>query len=168
MRSARALPPFNPPRRPKATAAGSLPSSGSTSSGAFPVASSTSRAASWFRSLGRLRERSGIASAYHRGKAGPPSEHRLPGRESGPLRFPANPTWRNVTDPAAFRLDDRLPWPTSPRVSELLPGRREGREQPSETQEVSNHVYLPDQRRPRREDEGRPARAARAARLAGG
>lgn len=53
-----ALPPFNPPLRPSATAAGSLPASGSTRS-ICPVASATRVAASWLKSLG-LRKRFGI------------------------------------------------------------------------------------------------------------
>jgi hypothetical protein len=56
--SARTRPPLNPPFRPNATAAGSLPASGSKGS-ASPVASSTSRFPSSLTSRG-LRDRSGI------------------------------------------------------------------------------------------------------------
>jgi hypothetical protein len=54
--AARAFPPFSPPRRPRLTAAGSLPDSGRDSgeSIASPVAISTIRLASWFRSAGRF------------------------------------------------------------------------------------------------------------------
>ena len=58
--AARALPPFKPPLRPSATAAGSFPASGSNGS-ASPVASSTICRASAFGSRGRLRERSGMS-----------------------------------------------------------------------------------------------------------
>ncbi len=58
---ARALPPFNPPRRPSSTARGSL-----GFSPAF-VASSTIRTAKTFRSfeVGRLLDRFGMAPGYH-------------------------------------------------------------------------------------------------------
>src|SRR5579859_5960857 len=59
--AARAFPPLSPPLRPSATAAGSFPSAGSYL-GSAPVASSTSCLASALGSVGRLRERSGIAS----------------------------------------------------------------------------------------------------------
>ncbi len=55
-----AFPPFRPPSRPSATAFGFLPSSDFGSGGALPVASSTIRLASWFRSRGRLLERLGM------------------------------------------------------------------------------------------------------------
>jgi hypothetical protein len=54
--SARALPPFLPPRRPRATAKGFLPSR------LMPVVSSTIRAAIWFTSL---LERLGIRLSSH-------------------------------------------------------------------------------------------------------
>src|SRR5687768_17379522 len=57
--AARALPPFSPPFRPSATAAGSFPSSVLGSSTA-PVAMSVMNLASWLASLGRLLERLGI------------------------------------------------------------------------------------------------------------
>jgi hypothetical protein len=57
--AARAFPPFKPPLRPSATAAGSFPASGFGSS-VSPVARSTMSLASWFGSRGRLRERSGM------------------------------------------------------------------------------------------------------------
>lgn len=58
---ARAIPPFKPPLRTKATAAGSLPSLGSGSL-AWPVDRSTMDFASWLASRGRLGllERLGI------------------------------------------------------------------------------------------------------------
>lgn len=62
--AARAFPPFNPPLRPSATAAGSFPSSGSNG-GASPATSSTSCFASSFTSRERLRDRSGIRPEYH-------------------------------------------------------------------------------------------------------
>jgi hypothetical protein len=58
--SARAFPPLSPPFRPSATAAGSFPASGSNG-GASPDTSPTGCFASSFGSVGRLRERSGIA-----------------------------------------------------------------------------------------------------------
>jgi hypothetical protein len=55
---ARAGPPFLPPKRPRATAAGFLPASGSGSGGALPVARSTMALPSWLMSRGSfLRER---------------------------------------------------------------------------------------------------------------
>jgi len=62
--AARAFPPLSPPFRPRATAAGSFPSSGSNG-GASPVASSTIWRASSFGSVGRLRERSGMSQMVH-------------------------------------------------------------------------------------------------------
>jgi hypothetical protein len=61
--SARAFPPLRPPFRPRATAAGSLPSSVSSSGGASPVAFATTAAASWFVSLG-MRERLAMNPPY--------------------------------------------------------------------------------------------------------
>jgi hypothetical protein len=63
--AARALPPFAPPRRPRATAAGFFPSSGSGVVGS-PTASPTIEAASRLRSAGRfLLGRSGMLSSKH-------------------------------------------------------------------------------------------------------
>src|SRR5262249_29722291 len=52
--SALALPPFWPPRRPRATAAGFFPSSAVLSGGASPGAISAMSLASWLGSRGRL------------------------------------------------------------------------------------------------------------------
>jgi len=62
--AALAAPPFAPPSRPSATAAGFFPASGS---GAFPVASSTTEAASRFKSVGRFLGRSGMNPWYSLG-----------------------------------------------------------------------------------------------------
>jgi hypothetical protein len=57
--AARAFPPFFPPSRPRATAAGFFPSSGSA------LTSATIAAASAFTSRGFLLERFGINLLYH-------------------------------------------------------------------------------------------------------
>src|SRR5204863_8112724 len=66
--AARATPPFFPPRRPRATAAGFFPAPGGaeTGSGASLVATATIRAASWLRSRKGfvVLERLGIVGAY--------------------------------------------------------------------------------------------------------
>ena len=59
--AARAAPPFNPPRRPRATAAGFLGlTAGGSVLGASPMDSRKTRWASWLGSRGRVFERSGI------------------------------------------------------------------------------------------------------------
>lgn len=69
---ARAAPPFKPPRRPRATAAGSLPLSsggGATASSASPTDKATISRPNWFASvcLFGLLERLGIAGYRHLG-----------------------------------------------------------------------------------------------------
>lgn len=58
--AALAAPPFNPPSRPNATAAGFLGFSSGVNLAAWPVDSSMTWYASWFGSLGRFFERSGM------------------------------------------------------------------------------------------------------------
>ena len=64
--AALAFPPFRPPRRPRETAAGSFPASGSGSVGS-PAVSPTMEAARRLRSAGRcVRERSGMTPSWAR------------------------------------------------------------------------------------------------------
>lgn len=59
--AALAAPPFRPPKRPRATAAGFLRfGAGASVMGAWPVDSSMTRYASWFGSRGRVFERSSM------------------------------------------------------------------------------------------------------------
>jgi hypothetical protein len=68
--AARAMPPFSPPRRPRATAAGFLRLiSGGSVLGASPMDSRKTRWASWFGSRGRVFERSGMTLSVCQGKA---------------------------------------------------------------------------------------------------
>jgi len=68
---ARALPPFLPPSRPSATAAGFLPDSSNSS--ASPTDRSTISFPSWLVSLGRLLERSGMGRIWHESRGLSPS-----------------------------------------------------------------------------------------------
>src|SRR5579862_5497444 len=115
--SARAFPPFRPPFRPSATAAGSFAASGSYF-GCLPVASSTSCLASSFGSRGRLRDRSGIDKRVTRSRAGqaPGNAGRIPPFwEGSDLAMPS----RGPTSPSLARV-----LPTSRPCRRSCPGGR--------------------------------------------
>lgn len=89
--AALAAPPLRPPRRPRATAWGFLVGSTGFSSlglnlGAWPVDSSMIWYASWFGSLGRFFDRSGIPQVWHFGGRSQAREHGLPEERAAAVR----------------------------------------------------------------------------------